>query len=158
VGQIKKSLFHLCTYLATKYFWKILRQNNYATKQHWAWPKHGLALKRLEFQILMPILLEKREKQHTLPALQCMTATFCRLVASHLPTSIQNSLISSMLGGLWSSKGNHWTLSWKRDGSYVRSEHLTDASCYLLDVRLSNVQLSTVNKSPEKPQMKSESK
>ena len=62
---------------------------------------------------------------YTLPALQWMTAMFFRSFPSHWLTSTQNSRMSSMLGGLWSSNGNRWTQPWNRETSYVRSEHLT---------------------------------
>ena len=89
----------------------------------------------------------------TLPALQWTTATFLWLFASQRLTSMQNSLMSSMLGGWWSSNGNRWTQPRNREASYVRSEHLTEHNimllatfCNLLLVKPATAQLPTVSK------------
>jgi hypothetical protein len=60
----------------------------------------------------------------TLPALQCTAATFFESFEIHSWTSVQNGLMSSILGGLWSSNGYVATLYLNFSGSYDLSEHL----------------------------------
>lgn len=53
----------------------------------------------------------------TLPALQWMAATFRSSFLNHSSRSSQNGLISSNLGGLWSSNGNVATRRWNLEVS-----------------------------------------